>query len=71
VFTQVGAVGALTAAAFATGTAAADADDRIIYNSANGALYYDADGSNAASAQIQFATLTTGLSVTSADFLII
>ena len=52
------------------GAAAADADDRIIYNSTSGALYYDPDG-NGAQAQMQFATLSTGLALTAADFAII
>ena len=42
--------------AFRSGTAAGDADDRIIYDSATGILYFDSDGSGAA-AQILFAVL--------------
>ena len=63
-------LGVLAAGAFRTGAAAADADDRIIYNSATGALMFDADG-NGAGAAIQFATLATGLAMTNAEFLVI
>jgi Ca2+-binding RTX toxin-like protein len=59
-------VGFLAVAAFHTGAAAADAADRIIYNSATGALLYDSDGTGGAAA-IQFATLSTGLAMTNAD----
>ena len=63
----------LSAAQFFKGTAAHDLDDRIIYNSATGALFYDADGNKAGGvAAIQFATLTTHpTTVTNADFFII
>ena len=63
--------GGLSAAAFTTGAFAADATDRIIYDSATGSLFYDADGTGAA-AQIKIATLTnvTG-TVSAADFMII
>jgi len=54
---------------FRVGAAAVDADDFIIYDSANGALSYDADGSGAVLA-VQFATLTTGLLLTNIDFLV-
>jgi Ca2+-binding RTX toxin-like protein len=61
----------LTGAAAIDGTGnSADADDRIIYNSANGALWYDADGTSAAPA-VYFAQLSTGLALTTADFLVI
>ncbi|MGD9982108.1 MAG: calcium-binding protein, partial [Hyphomonadaceae bacterium] len=66
VFTAIGAA-ALDADAFHIGSAAADAEDRIVYDSATGALYYDADGSGAGAA-VQFATLSTGLALTHDDF---
>jgi Ca2+-binding RTX toxin-like protein len=71
IFTALGSPGALAAGAFKAGTAATDADDRIIFNAATGALFYDQDG-NGAAAAVQFATLTsiTG-TITNADFLII
>ncbi|EJN02464.1 calcium-binding protein [Phyllobacterium sp. YR531] len=70
IFTALGATGALVAAAFHVGTSAADATDRIIYNSSTGALYYDADGSGSGTA-VQLASLTKGLALTNADFLVI
>jgi hypothetical protein len=63
-------LGALSANAFVVGTAAGDADDRIIYNSATGALFYDADG-NGAGAAVQFATLDTHPTLTASDFTVI
>ena len=50
---------ALDAAMFRSGagiTTAADADDHVIFNTSNGALYYDADGAGGAAA-VQFATI--------------
>jgi len=62
--------GGLTGDRFVIGTAAQDANDNIIFNSATGALFYDADGTGAAAA-IQFATLTPGLPLTNANFLVV
>jgi serralysin len=76
VFTAFSAVAVntvITAGNFRAGTAALDADDRIIYNATTGALLYDADGSNSGAA-VQFATLGTTThpaGLTNADFLII
>jgi Ca2+-binding RTX toxin-like protein len=62
--------GALAAGAFRTGTAAGDADDRIIYDPATGALFYDADG-NGAGAAVQFATVSSGLVLSASDFIVV
>lgn len=64
------ALGTLSAAGFYIGAAAHDGDDRIIYNSATGALLFDNDG-NGLNAAIQFATLSTGLAMTNADFIVV
>ena len=69
VFTGLGA-GALSATAFHVGALAADAADRVIYDAETGVLYftpYGADGD----AQIQFATISAGLALTAADFVVI
>ncbi|WP_367347759.1 calcium-binding protein [Sphingobium yanoikuyae] len=65
-----GGWGLLDPDAFVIGNVAADANDRILYDSATGALFYDADG-NGAGAAVQFALLTAGLALTSADFNVI
>lgn len=70
VFAQIGGPGALNANAYFAGTAAHDADDRIIYNQATGALLYDADG-NGAGAAIQFASLNGAPALAASDFMVI
>ncbi len=69
VFTGI-AKGDLAADAFALGTAAQDANDRIIYDQSSGKLWFDSDGSGAAD-QIHFATLTTAPIISEDDFVII
>jgi hypothetical protein len=66
IFTKLKIAGVLDAGNFVVG-AAADANDHIIYSGTG--LYYDADG-NGKGAAIQFATITAGLALTQADFLI-
>lgn len=68
VFTTLSA-GVLDAGAFHVGSAASTAGHRIVYDNASGALSYDADGNGAGEA-VRFATLATGLAMTSADFLV-
>ena len=67
-----GGLGTLAAQKFYTGTAAHDADDRIIYNSTTGELFYDADGTGTGMA-IKFAILTSAVkpALSAADFYII
>ncbi len=67
VYTEAGSIGSLDSSAFFTGTGAHDADDRIIYNSTNGALMYDPDGTGAQAAT-KFAALTPGLALSASDF---
>jgi Ca2+-binding RTX toxin-like protein len=67
VFTGIGADGELTAGAFRAGSAAVDADDRILYDSATGNIYYDADGSGGGAA-VLLAHVTIGTTVDATDF---
>jgi serralysin len=67
IFTGITVDGTLAAGAFHAGTAAADADDRIVYNAATGEIFYDADGVGGA-AQILFAAVNAGTALTNADF---
>ena len=48
-------------------TAGADANDHIVYNSTNGDLYYDADGSGAGASML-FAMLAVPVGLTAASF---
>ncbi|MFM9934989.1 MAG: hypothetical protein ACKVOL_02190, partial [Novosphingobium sp.] len=64
------AAGLLDPGAFFIGAAAHAAADRIIYNDATGALLFDADGLDG-NAAIQFATLSAGLALTNADFMVV
>ena len=69
IFTAL-STGTLSASAFHTGAAANDSSDRIIYDSATGNIYYDADGTGPA-AQVLFAHVSSGLALTNADFVVI
>lgn len=63
-------VGTLNPDAFHIGGAAADAEDRIIYQERTGALLYDADGAGGAAAS-RFATLDASLALTASDFFVV
>jgi Ca2+-binding RTX toxin-like protein len=60
----------LQAKFFWKGSEAHDANDRIIYDPANGALYYDRDGTGAA-AQVKFAQMSKNLAMTWKEFFVI
>jgi Ca2+-binding RTX toxin-like protein len=62
--------GDLDSEAFATGTSATEADDRIIYDPNTGNLYYDADGSGSGTA-VLFATLGGAPNLQATDFAVI
>ena len=72
VFTAFASTGAMSSSAFASNDTglAGDSTDRIIYNSATGALNYDADGAGGVDA-VQFAQLEGGPLLTNNDFFII
>ena len=70
IFGGIGGPGSLSANFFRVGTGAGDANDHIIYNSATGQLFYDADGSGAG-AQVLFAQLAGAPTLAANDFQII
>ncbi len=59
----------ISADQFTIGMAAADINTCFIYNSATGALFFDADGTGS-TGQVQIATLSTGLAMTNADIFV-
>lgn len=72
IFTKLVGTGTMSGVQFYASTAgvAHDKDDRIIYETDTGKLFYDADG-NGAGVAVQFATLSKGLALTAADFFMI
>jgi Ca2+-binding RTX toxin-like protein len=60
----------LGADAFHKGSAAADAEDRIVYDSATGNIFYDADGSGTDADAILVATLNPGTNINNLDFFV-
>jgi len=70
VFASLGQAGPLRPSMFWAGTAAHDATDRVVYDSGQGVLYYDPDGTGAAS-KVAVTKLSTGLKMTYADILIV
>jgi Ca2+-binding RTX toxin-like protein len=69
-FKAIGAKGTLLADAFHAGTAAADAEDRVIYDATTGKLFYDADGTGARAA-VLFAVVDAQTALGFTDFTII
>jgi Ca2+-binding RTX toxin-like protein len=75
VFTALGSAGALAASQFVANTTgvATTSTQRVVYNTASGALYYDADGSGGQHAAVQIALIgaTAHAALTSTDFLVV
>lgn len=71
-FTALTKTGALTAGAFAANAVgqATQADDRIVYDTDNGNLFYHADGSGAGAA-VRIATVTGHPTLIFYDFFVI
>jgi serralysin len=71
IFTKLVGTGTLTSAQFHKSTSglAHDKDDRIIYETDTGKLFYDSNG-NAGGGAVQIALLSKNLSLTAADFFI-
>lgn len=69
IFTRLATAGTLDAGNFRIGSAAADADDYVIYDGSTGNLFYDADGTGAGSA-VKIAILAAAPALTSADFIV-
>ena len=68
VFAGLGSAGSFrSGAGLSTGQ---DADDRLVYNSSTGQLYYDADGSGSGGSQL-VATLAGAPGLTAADITIV
>jgi Ca2+-binding RTX toxin-like protein len=72
VFSAIAGTGVLTAAQFVKNTSglAQGLDDRIVYETDTGGLFYDSNGS-AAGGSSQFATLAANLGITNADFFVV
>jgi len=72
IFKAIVGTGTLSVAQFVANSSgtAQDAADRIVYETDTGKLFYDSNGS-AAGGSVQFATLSPGLGLTNADFLIV
>jgi serralysin len=69
-FSGIGTVGSFDANALVLGSSALDAADRILYDSASGALYYDHDGAGGDTA-VQFATIVGAPELTAADIAVV
>jgi Ca2+-binding RTX toxin-like protein len=70
IFSSSLGLGNISSGELVIGPAAQDANDRIIYDSNTGALFYDNDGVGG-NAQVQFAELPRGLALTNLDFLVV
>ncbi|MEH1945846.1 MAG: calcium-binding protein [Nostoc sp.] len=63
--------GLLSASSFTLGASATTSNQRFIYNNTTGALYFDQDGSAGGFAQVQFAQLSGGVSLSQNNLLVV
>ncbi|MBD2563991.1 calcium-binding protein [Nostoc linckia FACHB-391] len=64
-------VGSLQTSQFTIGTSASTIAQRFIYDNSTGGLYFDADGNAGGFTQVKFAQLSTGLSLTNNNFVVV
>ena len=64
-------VGTLSASQFTIGSGATAIAQRFIYDNITGALSFDQDGSGGAFTQVQFAQLSSGVSLSAANFVVV
>jgi Ca2+-binding RTX toxin-like protein len=69
-FASIGPLGTLARDAFHKGHAAADGEDRIIYNADNGKIYFDEDGSGSHFHKIAIARVDPGQHLGHGDFVV-
>ena len=68
-FAGIGPKGILADGRFHDGTSAADRSDRILYDTASGRIWYDADGSGQ-TRKVLFAQIIPGTALTADDFFV-
>ena len=64
-------LGSLKTSQFTLGTSATTSNQRFIYDSATGGLFFDLDGSASGFTQVKFAQLSTGLLVSESNFVVV
>ncbi|MFN6465135.1 MAG: beta strand repeat-containing protein [Nostoc sp. DedVER02] len=64
-------IGSLQTSQFTIGTSATAIAQRFIYDDSTGGLFFDQDGSDTGFAQVKFAQLSTGLSLTNNNFVVV
>jgi Ca2+-binding RTX toxin-like protein len=69
-FATIGGLGTLAASRFFLGAAATTTGHRFLYDSSNGNLWFDSDGTGI-TAQVQIAQLSTGLALSNTNFNIV
>ncbi|MCC5643630.1 calcium-binding protein [Nostoc sp. CHAB 5824] len=64
-------IGSLQTSQFSIGASATTSTQQFIYNNVTGALFFDQDGNASAFTQVQFGQLSSGLSLTTNNFVVV